>query len=55
METYKVIRFFRKSSKRKIIMKGISLKIAQLHCRSPHTHKEGEWFDGYKKEKTIKI
>lgn len=50
METYKVVRYFRKSGRRKIIMKNVSLEIAQLHCRDPKTSKEGVWFDGYEKE-----
>ena len=50
MDTYKVVRFFRKSGRRKIVMKHVSLEIAQLHCNSPKTSKAGVWFDGYEKE-----
>jgi hypothetical protein len=53
--TYKVVRFYRDSGRRKIIMRHVSLEVAQLHCRSEKTHrldKTGSaiWFDGYEKE-----
>jgi hypothetical protein len=53
---YRVIRMFRDAGKkRKVILKHVSLEAAQLHCRSPLTHKvdkEGNviWFDGYEEE-----
>jgi len=46
---YNVIRYFRKSGRRKVIMRGVSLEIAQLHCRSDKTKRAGVWFDGYEK------
>jgi hypothetical protein len=51
---YKVIRFYR-SGKRKIIMRGVTLEVAQLHCNNELTHKKDSqgniiWFDGYNKE-----
>ena len=50
-DTYKVIRFFR-SGRRKIIMRGVTLEIAQLHCRSCRTHKKNNRgsFDGYERQ-----
>ena len=51
---YKIIRFYR-NGKRKIILRGVSLGVAQLHCNSELTHKKdikGDiiWFDGYNQE-----
>jgi hypothetical protein len=54
LDTYKVVRHWR-NGRRKIIMKGASLEVAQLHCRSEFTHKKDSqgniiWFDGYDKD-----
>ena len=54
MEKYKVYRYFRKAGKRrKLILKGVTLEIAKLHCNSPLTQRnEGDnkdWFDGFVK------
>lgn len=46
---YKVVRFFRKSGRRRIIMRGVSLAVAQLHCKSPGTSRPGVWFDGFER------
>lgn len=51
---YKIIRFHR-NGRKQVIYRGMSLENAQLHCRSPLTHKvdkKGElvWFDGYTQE-----
>lgn len=43
---YKIIRFY-KSGRKRTIKKVSTLEIAQLHCRDPHTRKEGVYFDGY--------
>jgi hypothetical protein len=48
--TYKVVRFFRVSGRRRVIMRGVSLEIARLHCSDPRTCRSGVWFDGYMKE-----
>lgn len=44
---YKIIRFYKKSGRRKVIKTVSTLEIAQLHCRDPRTMKAGVWFDGY--------
>lgn len=49
MDTYKIIRFW-KSGRRAIIKRGLSLELAQLHCRDPKT-KGKNWFDGYENER----
>jgi hypothetical protein len=51
---YKVIRFYR-SGKKKTILRGVNLEVAQLHCNSEKTHKKDSkgniiWFDGYNQE-----
>jgi len=48
---YKIIRYYR-SGKRKTILRGVTLAIAQLHCKSEYTHRKDKqgniiWFDGY--------
>ena len=50
METYKILRYYKKSGRRKIIYRHVTLEIAQLHCGSKYTQKTGVWFDGYEKE-----
>lgn len=64
METYKIIRFFFKSTRKPVIKTGLTLEQAEEHCRDPETSsttatspqaiertlKEGPWFDGYTKE-----
>lgn len=52
METYNVYRYFKKAGKRrKLILKRVSLEIAQLHCNSPLTQRKNgdskDYFDGY--------
>ena len=48
--TYRVVRFFKVSGRRKIIMRGVSLDVAKLHCNDHRTKKDGVWFDGFEKE-----
>ena len=50
MAKYKVVRYYRKSGRRQIIMRHVSLELAQLHCCHPYTRRAGVWFDGYEKE-----
>lgn len=50
--SYKVVRFFRVSGRRKIIiMRGVSLAVASLHCSDPRASKAGVYFDGFTQEK----
>jgi len=44
---YKIIRFY-KSGRKETIKVVSSLEIAQLHCNSPLTKKEGVYFEGFK-------
>lgn len=64
METYKVIRFFRDSSRRVTVKTGLTLEEAQAHCGDPETssstctsangkrrtRRSGPWFDGWTEE-----
>ena len=64
METYKVIRFFRDSSRRVTVKTGLTLEEAQAHCGDPETssstctsangkrrtQRSGPWFDGWTEE-----
>lgn len=47
-DKYKIIRHKAKG-RNKIIARGVSLKVAQKHCRRKDTKGEG-WFDGYERE-----
>jgi hypothetical protein len=49
-KTYKIVRFFRVSGRRKIIARNQSLAMAQEHCNRDDTQREGVWFDGYEAE-----
>ena len=56
METYKILRFYRDGRKTRTMARGMTLKAAQVHCRSEKTHKKDDkgeviWFDGYTEEK----
>lgn len=44
---YNVVRMYRKSGRRKIILRRVTLEIARLHCRDPRTRRAGVWFDGF--------
>lgn len=49
-ERYNIVRFFRnRERRRRVIHRGVSLAVAQLHCSDPRTRKEGVWFDAYEK------
>jgi hypothetical protein len=45
---YNVYRYYQKSGRRKLILRCVTLEIAQLHCNSPLTQGNG-WFDGFTK------
>ena len=54
MESFKIIRFFRKGGN-KIIETGLTLTEAQAHCKREDTHEKDDngevvWFDGYSQE-----
>lgn len=63
--TYKIIRFYRDSYRKRVIATGQSLAMAQAHCNNPETssstatsaearkrtRRVGPWFDGYEQEK----
>lgn len=49
-ETFKIVRFFRVSGRRRIIRRGLSREAAQAHCNRPDTCRAGVWFDGFEKE-----
>lgn len=49
-QRYKIERFYSDGRRNKrVIKRGLTLKQAQTHCRSPKTRGKG-WFDGYTKE-----
>ncbi len=50
MKTYKIIRFYRKSGRQKVIRRGMSLTEARAHCSDPSSKKDGIWFDGFTAE-----
>ena len=48
--TYKIVRFYKNSSKKKRTIKTeLSLQEAQEHCNREDTRGE-DWFDGYEKQ-----
>jgi hypothetical protein len=52
MTLYNVVRFFKNRIRnRKIMLRGVTLEIAQLHCSDPRSMKAGFWFDGYEEIK----
>jgi len=62
--TYKIVRFYRDSSRRDYGQTGLTEEEAQAHCRDPETSSRtatspeavrrtkrfGPWFDGYTEE-----
>ena len=63
--TYKIVRFFQRDRRPRVIRRGLTLEEAQAHCRDPETSSSkatsakaqrytklwGPWFDGYDEEK----
>lgn len=51
---YKIVRF-RETGDREVVMRGLTLKQAQKHCKDPQTKgidSNGvKWFDGYDEER----
>ena len=45
--TYKIVRIYFASGRRKIIETGLTLQEAQKHCSDPTTSKSKVWFDAY--------
>lgn len=59
--SYRIVRFYQRSYRRRIITRGQSLAMAQAHCNDPETssstatsakarkrtRRVGPWFDGY--------
>ncbi len=64
-DTYKIVRGYRDSYKRRTIMTGLTLDEAQQWCKDPETSSRtctktanvrrtkthGPWFDGYERER----
>ena len=52
MDTYKIVRYYRDSSKKNRVMRrGLTLAQAKRYTSDPKTKKEGVYFDGYTKER----
>lgn len=64
MDTYKIVRMYRDSYRKRVIARGLTLEEARAHCSDPETssrtctkavnrrrtQQQGPWFDGYDKE-----
>ena len=44
---YRIVRFFRVSTRRKIISVGLTRAQVMEHCSRPDTSRAGVWFDGF--------
>lgn len=59
--SYRIVRFYKNSYRKRIIRRGLTLEEAQAHCSDPETssstcttaaakritRRNGDWFDGY--------
>lgn len=62
---YKIVRYYYRSSRKRVIMRGLTLEQAQAHCHDPNTSsktatssaarritkRHGPWFDGYEQDR----
>ena len=46
---YKIVRFYQKSGRQKIMRRGLTLADAQIWCNRPDTRGRG-WFEGFVQE-----
>lgn len=60
-ERYKIVRYYYRDSRKRVIDRGLTLEQAQKHCQDPETssktatsakarrltQQRGPWFDGY--------
>ena len=47
MFCYRIVRFYKRSGRRKIISSGVSLAMAKYHCAVDSSCRVGGWFDGF--------
>ncbi len=44
---FKIVRYFYKSGRRRIIRRNVTRSEAQQWCSRPDTKRQGVWFDGF--------
>lgn len=45
--SYRVVRFYRVSGRRKVMSVGLTRSQAMAHCSRPGSSRAGVWFDGF--------
>jgi len=64
VSTYRIVRLHKDSSRRPVLLRGLTLEEAQEHCSDPetssstcegerakkYTKRHGDWFDAYEEE-----